>query len=81
MKRADLTGRWDVDIGYLVGLIADIETHDGAVRRNARISGLRMRELQVNGETWPVPFAIELNDDGADVLPLEHLKRMELYER
>lgn len=80
MKKVDLSKIWSVKPDALVGLVCNIETVDGSIRRSARVSGIRWRELEVNGERWPVPYAIEINDDGADLMPLEHMKRIELFD-
>lgn len=73
---------WQVDPDALIGLMCNIETIDGSVRRGARISGVRSRTIKVNGgdDEWMVPFAIELNDDGGDYIPIDHLSAIDLWD-
>lgn len=76
MKKVDLSKVWSVKPDAIIGLVCTIETVDGSVRRNARISGVRWRNIEVDGARWPVPHAFEINDDGGDLMVLDHIQRI-----
>lgn len=58
-----------------VGSYINLETDDG-VRREGRLSGWRMRDLVLNGETLTLPVALELNKDPNDTVALDRIKRI-----
>lgn len=62
-------GDWIDSIFNGVGRFANLETADG-VRRSGRISGLRTKMIQFNGESQEVVLEIELNGDPSDCVPV-----------
>ena len=73
-KRA---GAWLDMLNDAVGKFMHIETFDG-VHREGKLSGLRTREIEVNGEIWDIPTAIEFNDEQSDYIEINLVQRFDI---
>lgn len=75
-KRTKKThGEWIDDIFNAVGHYIHMETMDGIVREG-RLSGIRMREIYVNGEMVDYPDGLELNGDCNEYVEIVLLRRI-----
>jgi len=74
-KKKTRAGQWIDDVVGAVGRHVHLETGDGSFREG-RFSGLRMRAIEVNGETREVPSHIELNGDPNDYVEFGLVVRM-----
>lgn len=74
-KKKIRLGQWIDDINDAVGRFVHIETFDGALREG-RLTGLRNRDMNINGVEKPFPTAIELNDDSSDYIELILIRKI-----
>jgi hypothetical protein len=68
---------WDIDLEALVGCNAHIETKDG-IKREGRISNIKMSSLVIGDEEVERPEALELNGDSGDIIGFDRLVRVDL---
>lgn len=70
-------GQWIDDVEGAIGRFVHLETYDG-IMREGRLSGLRTREVTVNGEARAFPVALELNGDPNDYIEFAFITRMKI---
>lgn len=68
---------WLNELGDATGEFIRMETSDGVIREG-KVTGLRTREIQVNGEQELIPTEVELNGDPNDTVPLDRLIRIDI---
>ena len=74
MKKV-IRGKWIDEMVGNVGQYISIETSDGMVREG-RLSGMKSRELELNGKPVEILTELELNGDLYDTIPLERIARI-----
>lgn len=77
IEQATEKWEWAIDLDPFLGRTGYLTTKDG-VYRQGRISAVRMRELEVNGEVVRYPEFIELNGDTEDLIPFDRLQRLKV---
>lgn len=70
-------GRWIDTVYNSVGKFAHIETRDG-VHREGKLSGLRTRTIQLNGETVELIEELELNGDPTDCVQFDRIHNLNI---
>lgn len=75
--RRKKAGAWLDELSDAVGKFVHIETFDG-IHREGKLSALRHREIEVNGEIWHVPTAIEFNDEQSDYIEIKLIQRIDI---
>lgn len=76
-KRKKKAGAWIDLVSASVGKFVHLETGDG-IEREGKLTGLRTREMFVNGECVDVPTAIELNGDPNDFVDFGFIARFDI---
>lgn len=76
-KRKKKAGEWMDAVAASVGKFIHIETGDG-VSREGKLTGLRTREIIMNGKPVDMPIAIELNGDPNDFIDFEVIFRFDI---
>jgi hypothetical protein len=76
-KRKKKPGAWIDVVASSVGKFIHLETHDG-VFREGKLTGLRMREIHLNGEEVEMPIAVELNGDPSDYIDFGAIFRFDV---
>lgn len=69
------TGKWLDLVESSVGKFIHFETTDG-VHREGKLSGLRTREIEINGKVMNYLTALELNGDPNDFVEFELIRRI-----
>lgn len=64
---------WNINLQSLVNKDVIAETHEGFVRE-AKLSGIRFRQIHIDGHNLSVPEEIELN--GEDTIPFSQLRSL-----
>jgi len=75
LASAAMRGKWMEDIFANVGEFVRLETIDG-VNREGRMSGLRLRQLTLNGKTVEIITELELNGDPTDCVELYRVAKL-----
>ncbi len=70
-------GLWIDQIAESIGRPVRLETTDGS-NREGRLSGLRYREMIVNGKPLDVMIALELNGDPSDFIDFHIIRRLDI---
>jgi hypothetical protein len=68
-------GAWVDEIYNSVGKFMTLETLDG-INREGRLSGLRLRNIILNGEPVDVIIELEVNGDPTDCIPMDRIAKM-----
>lgn len=66
-KKRKKAGAWIDTMSGAIGKFVHLETGDG-VHREGKLTGLRTREIKMNGEDVDLPVAVELNGDPNDYI-------------
>jgi hypothetical protein len=76
---AEVVTKWDwsIDLDSFIGRAGSLLTLDGTYRQG-RISAIKMRSLELAGETVQWPEAIELNGDLEDLIPFDRLRSVKV---
>jgi hypothetical protein len=69
------SGKWMEEIHNNVGEFMRLETIDGVVREG-RMSGLRLRQLELNGKQVEIITELELNGDPTDCVELYRVAKI-----
>lgn len=75
-SRKKKAGEWMDIVQASVGKFVHLETRDG-VHREGKLTGLRTREIIMNGEPVEMPIALELNGDPNDFIDFEVIGRFD----
>ena len=71
-------GQWIETIVEAVGKkYVRLETAQG-VDRSGKLSGIRTRAINFNGETVDIPIELELNGDPTDTVPLNIISKLSI---
>jgi hypothetical protein len=76
MAQATMKSKWMEDIFANVGQFVRLETIDG-VNREGRMSGLRLRQLELNGKTVEIITELELNGDPTDCVEIYRVAKLD----
>lgn len=70
-------GQWIDDLHSAVGDYIRIETFEG-INRGGKLSGIRTRTIEFNGEKQDVPTELELNGDPTDTVNISSLVKISI---
>lgn len=70
-------GQWIDDLHGAVGDFIRIETYEG-INRGGKLSGIRTRTIEFNGEKQDVPTELELNGDPTDTVNISSLVKISI---
>lgn len=68
-------GQWIDELVEAVGRNIHLETMEG-VHREGKLTGLRMRDVEMNGKPVDYPEAVELNGDPTDYIDFVLVRRI-----
>lgn len=75
IKKKNKPGMWIDQLSEAVGKNIHLETMEG-VFREGKLTGLRMRDIEMNGKAVDYPEAIELNGDPTDYIDFILIRRI-----
>jgi hypothetical protein len=70
-------GQWIDDVWDGVGKYVRLETTHG-VNRSGKLSGIRTRKVNVNGEDVDIPIELEVNGDPTDTIPIHLIVKLSI---
>lgn len=76
-KKKRPEGQWIDDIHAGVGDFIRLETHEG-LQRSGKLTGVRVRQIEFNGQRQDVLTELELNGDPADTVAVNRLAKISI---